>query len=158
MAKNFILVLLLAMITSNSLLGTAVSEAAGNSKAKDSPPIPARIMLTIEEKTLTATLSSSKVAKNLLSALPLTLPLNDLFGREKYARLPRPLSEEGKRSREYEVGTIAYWPPGQDVVIFYRHGGPEIPEPGIIILGKIDSGVEALKDLLRPTKIIIQPD
>jgi hypothetical protein len=87
----------------------------------------------------------------------LTLTLEDLFGREKFAHLPRSLSEEGKRSRKYEVGTIAYWPPGQDVVIFYRHGGPEIPEPGIILLGTIDSGVEALKDLTRPAKITIKP-
>jgi len=30
------------------------------------------------------------------------------------------------------------------VAIFYRHDGEEIPDPGIIVIGKIDSGVEAL--------------
>jgi hypothetical protein len=31
---------------------------------------------------------------------------------------------------------------GPDVAIFYRHDGQEIPDPGIIVIGKIDSGVE----------------
>ena len=44
----------------------------------------------------------------------------------------------------YEVGNIAYWPPSPDVAIFYRHDGQEIPDPGIIVIGKMDSGVEAL--------------
>jgi hypothetical protein len=28
--------------------------------------------------------------------------------------------------------------------MFYRHDGQSIPAPGIIVIGKIDSGVEAL--------------
>ncbi len=42
------------------------------------------------------------------------------------------------------VGDIAYWPPGPDAAVFYRHDGQKIPDPGIIVIGKIDSGVEAL--------------
>lgn len=30
------------------------------------------------------------------------------------------------------------------MAIFYRHDGEDIPDPGIIVIGKIDSGVEAL--------------
>jgi hypothetical protein len=30
------------------------------------------------------------------------------------------------------------------VAIYYRQDGEEIPEPGIIMIGKIDAGVEAL--------------
>jgi len=36
---------------------------------------------------------------------------------------------------------VAYWPPGPDVAIFYRHDGQQIPDPGIIVTGKTDSGV-----------------
>jgi hypothetical protein len=70
--------------------------------------------------------------------------MNDLFGREKYGHLPRALSDEGKRTRTYEVGDIVYWSPGPDVGIYYRHDGQAIPAPGIIVIGKIDSRVEAL--------------
>jgi hypothetical protein len=70
--------------------------------------------------------------------------MNDLFGREKFARLPRAISEGGARTHTYEIGDVAYWSPGPDVAIYYRHDGQSIPVLGIDIIGKIDSGVEAL--------------
>ena len=69
--------------------------------------------------------------------------MNDLFRREKFAHLPRAISEEGKRTHTYEIGNVAYWSPGRDVAIFYRHDGEKIPNPGLILIGKIDSGVDA---------------
>ena len=76
--------------------------------------------------------------------LPLTLNMNDLFGREKFGHLPRAISEEGKRTHTCAIGDIAYWSPGPDVAIYYQQDGEKIPDPGIIAIGKIDSGVEAL--------------
>jgi hypothetical protein len=70
--------------------------------------------------------------------------MNDLFGREKFGHLPRAISEGGKRTRTYEAGDVIYWSPGPDVAIFYRHDGKSIPSPGIIVMGKIDSGIEEL--------------
>ena len=70
--------------------------------------------------------------------------MNDLFRREKYAHLPGAISSERKRTHSYEVGDVAYWSPGPDVAIYYRHDDQEIPNPGIIVIGKVDSGVETL--------------
>ena len=70
--------------------------------------------------------------------------MNDLFRREKFAPLPRAISEQGTRTHDYAVGTIGYWPPGSDVAIFYRQDGERIPDPGLIVLGKITAGIEAL--------------
>ena len=61
--------------------------------------------------------------------------MNDLFGREKFARLPRALSEERRPTHAYEIGDVGYWSPGGDVTIHYRHGGEEIPDPVIIAVG-----------------------
>ncbi len=44
----------------------------------------------------------------------------------------------------YAVGDIAYWSPGPDVAVYYRDDGEEIPNPGIVVIGRIDSGVEVL--------------
>jgi hypothetical protein len=101
-----------------------------------------KIRLKLEDRVITATLIDSKTTQDFISLLPLTLTMNDLFRREKFGHLPRALSTEGKRTHTYEVGDIAYWPPGPDVAIFYRHDGQEIPDPGIIVIGKIDSGAE----------------
>jgi hypothetical protein len=69
--------------------------------------------------------------------------MNDLFEREKFAHLPRAISEAGQRTRTYEVGDVSYWSPGRDVAIFYRQDGQQIPAPGLIPIGKLEAGVEA---------------
>ena len=103
-----------------------------------------KIKLRIKDKVLIATLTKSKTTQDFVSLLPLTLTMDDLFGREKFGHLPRAISEGGERTHNYEIGELAYWSPGPDLAIFYRHDGQSIPDPGIIVLGKIDSGVEAL--------------
>src|SRR5437867_11749426 len=104
-----------------------------------------KIRLTLDNgKAITATLVDSETTRDFLSLLPLTLTMNDLFGREKFGHLPRAISEGGKRTRTYEVGDVIYWSPGPDVAVYYRHDGQPIPSPGIIVIGKMDSGVEAL--------------
>jgi len=100
-------------------------------------------------------LIGSKTAQDFVSLLPLTLTMNDLFGREKFAHLPRAISTEGKRSHTSEVGNIAYWSPGSDVAIFYRNDGEKIPNPGLIVIGKLDSGVDAL-DVAGSVKVTIE--
>ena len=102
-----------------------------------------KIRLRIGNRPLTGTLIDSKTAQDFVSLLPITLTMNDLFGREKFAHLPQAISTEGKRTHIYEVGDIAYWSPGPDVAIYYQHDGEKIPNPGIIVIGKLDSGVDA---------------
>jgi hypothetical protein len=104
-----------------------------------------KINITINGKAMTATLIDSATARDFVSLLPLTLTMNDLFSREKFAHLPRALAEGGERVRTYEVGDVIYWSPGPDVALFYRHDGQAVPSPGIIVLGKIEGGVEALR-------------
>ena len=102
-----------------------------------------KIRFRVGDSSVTATLAESKASRDFASLLPLTLTMNDLFRREKYGHLPRAISEDGRRKYTYEVGEIAYWPPASDVAVYYRHDGESIPEPGIIVLGRIESGVEA---------------
>lgn len=103
-----------------------------------------RVRITIGDRSIDATLADSEAARDFASLLPLTLDMHDLFRREKFASLPRAISEQGKRTHHYAVGTIGYWPPGPDVAIFYRQDGERIPDPGLIVLGKVKAGVEAL--------------
>ncbi|MFJ9250142.1 cyclophilin-like fold protein [Streptomyces sp. NPDC101776] len=104
-----------------------------------------RIRLTAGETVLDATLDDNATARDFASLLPLTLRMNDLFKREKYAHLPRPLAAGGEPRSSYEIGDIVYWSPGPDIAIFYDHDGQSIPDPGITVLGQIGSGAEALK-------------
>jgi hypothetical protein len=103
-----------------------------------------RVRITVAAKSIVATLANSEAARDFASLLPLRLTMNDLFRREKFAALPRAISEQGKRTNDYAVGTIGYWPPGPDVAIFYHQDGERIPDPGLIVLGKVKAGIEAL--------------
>ena len=103
-----------------------------------------KLRLKVADRTITATLIDSEAARDFVSLLPLTLTMNDLFRREKFGHLPRPISTGGKRTHTYAVGEIAYWAPGPDVAVYYRDDGEEIPNPGIIVIGRMDSGVEVL--------------
>jgi hypothetical protein len=40
---------------------------------------------------------------------------------------------------------VIYWSPSAHLAIYYRHDGESIASPGIIVIGKIDDGVEALR-------------
>src|SRR5438876_9387151 len=79
------------------------------------------IRLTINGKAMAATLIDSGTTHDFISLLPLTLTMNDLFEREKFAHLPRAISTEGKRTPAYEVGHHAYWAPRPDVAVLHRH-------------------------------------
>lgn len=103
-----------------------------------------KIRLTANGKTITARLIDSATTRDFVSLLPLTLTMSDLFDREKFGHLPRAISEEGKHTHTYSLGDIAYWAPGPDVAIYYHHDGERIPDPGVIVIGKIGSDVAAL--------------
>jgi hypothetical protein len=103
-----------------------------------------KIRLKVGNRALTAQLLNNETAHDFASLLPLTLTMKDLFRREKFGHLPRAISGGGKRTHSYEVGQLIYWSPGPDLAIFYRHDGQAVPDPGIIVIGNIDSGVEAL--------------
>ena len=104
-----------------------------------------KIRLKVGDTTITAKLKEGPAARDFLSMLPLTLTMNDLYGREKFASLPRPISTDGKHTHTYAVGDIAYWPPGPDIAIYYHYDCEIIPDPGVIIIGKCGTGVEALR-------------
>lgn len=102
-----------------------------------------KLSIKVGDKTVNATLIDNETTRDFVSLLPLMLTMNDLFGREKFAHLPRAISDKGQRRRTYDIGQIVYWSPGPDVAIFYRHDAEEIPGPGIIVIGRIDSGTDA---------------
>jgi hypothetical protein len=101
------------------------------------------IRFIVNDTTLTAEVIDSPTARDFISLLPLTLSMSDLFKREKYGELPRAISDGGERTHTYALGDVAYWSPGPDVAVYYRDDGERIPDPGIIVIGNITSGLEA---------------
>lgn len=44
--------------------------------------------------------------------------------------------------------------PGPDVAVYYRAGGPAIPDPGVVLLARLDSGVRAFN---MPGTVRVRP-
>ena len=99
-----------------------------------------KIRLKVGDTALTATLIDSKTNQDFISLLPLTLTLKDYAGTEKVSDLPKRLSTEGAPSGiDPSVGDITYYAPWGNLAIFYRDFGYS---SGLVILGKIDRGIE----------------
>ena len=127
-------VLFLALALEMALALNHTPCAADNSSVK--------ISLKVGDKVLTATLIDSKTTREFISLLPLTLTLKDYAGTEKISDLPKRLSTEGAPSgSDPSVGDITYYAPWGNLAIFYRDFGYS---SGLVILGKIDGGMEAL--------------
>jgi hypothetical protein len=100
-----------------------------------------KIRIRIGRRTLTATVARNATARDFLSLLPLSLRMRDFLAQEKTTPLPRALVRGGTPRYRFSAGDIALWPPGPDVVGYYRRGA--VPEPGIVLLARLDSNASA---------------
>src|SRR5215208_4843820 len=114
-----------------------------------------RIRIRIGDQAVTATLNSSEAARDLIAMLPLSIRMRDHLRREKTGSIPRPLSERTEGSPSYQSGDLGYWRPGGNFVIFYRHDGLTIPSPGIVLLGRVNSGAEIF-DVPGPVEVTVE--
>ena len=101
-------------------------------------------------------LDDSEASKRVANLGPFTSRVN-LWGDEIYFELPADLGIKGER-REVEVGTIAYWPDGNSLCIFFgptpmsRDDQP-VAYTAVKPLGKITAGLELLKRVSEGEKV-----
>jgi len=114
-----------------------------------------KIRLTVNGKQLSATLENSTSARDFLALLPLNLTLKDYASTEKIADLPRKLSTRSAPAGiDPDVGDITYYAPWGNLAIFYRDFGYST---GLVRLGRIDAGVEAL-NASDPLQVLIEAE
>jgi hypothetical protein len=116
--------------------GIAIAASAGVANSADAK----RVRITVGDRTVTATLNDSAASRDFMAMLPLSLHMTDWLRREKVARLPGQLSQQSHGVPTYVAGDIGYWRPSNNFVIYYLQDGERLPSPGIVPLGKIDSG------------------
>ena len=100
------------------------------------------ILLKIDGQSIAASMFDNAATRDFLALLPVTLTLDDYNGTEKISYLPKKLSTDGAPAGfTPSIGDIAYYAPWGNVAIFYsdfRYSR------GLVLLGRIQSGVEAL--------------
>ena len=101
-----------------------------------------RIRIIAGEVSLTATLNDSPTAQLIAGALPITGRVQT-WGDEIYFPIPVSASNDETAAEVVEKGTIAYWPPGNALCLFWgptpASSGDEIrPASAVNVCGMID--------------------
>ena len=91
------------------------------------------------ENTVVYELNDSAAASSLYGQLPLTIAVEDYSTNEKIFYPPNELDTDGSPLAEGGAGTLAYYAPWGDVVMFY---GDYSANPSLFELGQAVSGGE----------------
>ncbi|WP_039797560.1 cyclophilin-like fold protein [Nocardia araoensis] len=102
-----------------------------------------QIRLSTGAGEVTARVYDNATARDFASLLPLTLDVHDLGGREKAGTLPRELAA-GQGQSGYRAGQLGYWAPSHDLAVYYLEDGFRVPSPGIVMIGEIETGLDAI--------------
>lgn len=85
-------------------------------------------------------LIDSKPAREFIAQLPMTVEFSDFGEREKFASMPKMLTETEAVFSGYDVGEFLYGTPYKCMIAFYKQDGEVID--GLIKLGDFESGIE----------------
>jgi hypothetical protein len=100
-----------------------------------------RIVISTDGATVAAELVDNEATREFVRMLPLTIEMRDHLRQEKTGNLPSPLPEL-PRQTEFSAGTLGLWG-NDDFVIYYSDG--RVPEPGIIVLGRVTGDLSIFK-------------
>ena len=103
-----------------------------------------RISIKLGAKVITASLTDSATSRDFVSLLPITIELEDYAATEKIGYLPRKLSAVGAPAGiEPATGDVTYYAPWGNLALFHKDFRYS---SGLIPLGKIESGLEAVRE------------
>lgn len=105
----------------------------------------AKVKMTFDNKEMVVSMHDNGASKDFVSMLPLTLTFDDYVGTEKVSDLPRRLTtKQSPGGTDAELGEFTYFSPWGNLALFYKKFRYA---DGLIPLGKIESGVEHLKNI-----------
>ena len=121
-----------------------------------------KILITINTLSVSAELNDSVSANKIWEALPLSGSAN-VWGDEIYFEIPVSLKEVSDAQQEVDVGTLAYWPPGSALCVFFGRtpastsDKPKAYSP-VNILGSVDGDSKVFKIVKVGDQIVIDKE
>ncbi|WP_022850836.1 cyclophilin-like fold protein [Limisalsivibrio acetivorans] len=109
-----------------------------------------RISVESNGKTTVFELNGSDAALELYDQLPMDIKVEDYSNDEKIFYPPEKLSTENTPKADSKKGSLAYFAPWGDVVMFYKDFGSA---SGLYELGKAVSGTENIKEMSGTIRI-----
>jgi hypothetical protein len=139
-----------------ALTAPATEQSEPARAAPGDPAGSARITMSARGQAAAATLEDTPVARQVAAMLPVTVDLHDRFGQAKSAALPGTVDVTGA-PRQYRpvTGGIYYWPDaGGQIAVYYDAFDQEVPAPGLVRIGSVTTGLDALAARGRVTVTI----
>jgi len=119
-----------------------------------------QIEISTGNLTLTATLNELETANQLWESLPITGRVQ-IWGDEIYFSIPVNVEEELDSQETVRAGTVAYWPPGSALCLFW--GPTPVSTPGEIrpasavnVVGILDNDPTLLAQVPSEAEIIVE--
>lgn len=118
-----------------------------------------KIVIRVGELALSAELNDSETAALIAAALPINAVAN-VWGDEIYFGIPVTAGEAADARADVEIGTLAYWPPGNAFCIFYgptpvsSGSRPRAASP-VNIVGRVIDDVTVLRGTRSGARIEI---
>jgi hypothetical protein len=118
-----------------------------------------KISIKVDDITLTAQLNDTPTARTIADGLPIEGSAN-VWGDEIYFEIPIALPLADDAVEEVDVGTLAYWPTGNALCIFF---GPTPVSTGekprayspVNVFGKIIEDATILKKVAGGTRVSV---
>ena len=146
---------LIVMIMFNVLTlqvnGQVSKDESNTAKAKTTM----RVRVTANGKTTIFKLNTSQAAKDLYAQLPLSIKVENYNNNEKIFYPPKKLNTNNTPQADAKVGTLAYYAPWGDVVMFYGDFGSA---PGLYELGHAVSGISIINQMTGTLRIEKEPE
>ena len=119
-----------------------------------------QIQISTGNLTLTATLNELETANQLWESLPITGRVQ-IWGDEIYFSIPVNVEEELGSQETVQAGTVAYWPPGSALCLFW--GPTPMSAPGEIrpasavnVVGILDNDPTLLAQVPSEAEIVVE--
>ena len=119
-----------------------------------------RIKITVKDITVHAELFDTRTAAAIAGALPIeTTP--EEWGDEFYFEIPVEMSLDETATTKVKIGDIGYWPPGNDLAIFFgptpiSSGAEPVPASDVNLVGRITGDATVLRNAKGARKIRIE--
>lgn len=103
-----------------------------------------KISVSSNGNTIVYKLNNSTASKELYAQLPLSIEVENFGNNEKIFYPPEKLSTSNTPTANAKNGTLAYYAPWADVVLFYKDFGTA---NGLYELGEVVSGIEHISSM-----------
>jgi hypothetical protein len=127
----------IAGMSGNAIIEMKEPNASGNQTDM-------KIIVVANDKTMVFKLNNSPASRDLYAQLPLSITVENYSNNEKIFYPPKKLNTIGTPQADAQLGTLAYYAPWGDVVMFYKGFGYA---PGLYELGHAVSGSEFIQGM-----------